>query len=137
MADRDRAVLDEGDGDRRAHARAGGVLGRRPVHAPVRLLDQLRHLLLAASGASALLERGGREPRRDLARLRSAHPVGDSEQRRLYDVGVLVPSALPAGVRPARYPPHDHASNRRSVSPMRTTSPSFSRLGPSSRTPLT
>ena len=46
-----------------------------------------------------LRERLHRDARRQLARERPAHPVGDREQRRLREVGVLVLAPDPAGVR--------------------------------------
>ena len=52
------------------------------------------------SSVEPLLERGGGELRRDLARLRAAHPVGDGEERRRDDVVVLVPA--PPAPRVAR-----------------------------------
>ena len=70
-------------------------IGARPgVHAAVRLLDQILDAVLAAGVGAALLQRGRRETRRDLARLGAAHAVGDGEERRLADVGVLVPAPL-------------------------------------------
>src|SRR5206468_12714892 len=75
--------------------------------------------------------------RGDLTGLRASHPIGDSEERRLADVGVLVAPAPAAGVGDDRdVPEPGHASNLRSVSPTRTTSPRLSRRGRSSRVPF-
>ena len=43
-------------------------------------------------GLVILAEGGRREPGRDLAGLRAAHPVGHREERRVEDEGVLVPA---------------------------------------------
>ena len=45
-----------------------------------------------------LAEGGGGQPGGDLAGLGTAHPVGDGEERRLDDEGILVPSPLAAGI---------------------------------------
>ena len=57
--------------------------------------------VLPERAGAALLERGGREPRGELARLGAAHAVGDREQRRLADERVLVlqPPAARVGER--------------------------------------
>ena len=59
-----------------------------------------------ASGGSLAalrgLERLGRDPRGDLARLGAAHAVGDREQRRAGEVGVLVRGPLAARCRSGR-----------------------------------
>ena len=105
VADRDAAVLDERDRHRRAHPRGGGVLRLPLVDAAVGLLDQVVDPLLAAGELGGLVAQGRRrEARGELARLGAAHPVGDREQRRLADVGVLVVPAPPAGVGDARAP---------------------------------
>ena len=52
----------------------------------------------ASSPAARALERLGGDPRRDLAGLRSAHPVGDREHRRAGEQRVLVGLPLAAGV---------------------------------------
>ncbi len=146
VADRDRPVLaEERDRHRRSHARGAGVVECALVDAPVRLLDELDHLGLAAGLVVAPLaqrsrgERGG-----DLAGLRAAHPVGDREERRVADERILVAAALPAGVALAvtladREPQRRraHRSNLRSVSPTRTTSPGTSLRSRASRIPLT
>src|SRR5215204_5884172 len=135
MAEHDAAVLDERDGHRRPHARGLAILVCPPEDPPVRLLDQLSHALLAAHPVGAgLPERGGGEPRGDLAGLRAAHPIGDREHRRLDDVGVLVVAPLAPRMCGE---PDVHASNLRSVSPTRITSPETSFLGPSSFIPFT
>ena len=55
-------------------------------------------LAAAARARARSRERGGRERRGDLARLGAAHAVGDREQRRVADEGVLVAAPLAAGV---------------------------------------
>src|SRR5436305_11449072 len=110
------------------------------MYAPVRLLDQFGDALLAADAdvaVAALLERCGGKRRRNLAGLRTAHPVCDGEERRVADVGVLVPAALAARIRVPDPLTELHDSNRRSVSPIRTTSPGASRRSRVSRIPLT
>src|SRR5262249_12799482 len=104
-------------------------------HAPVRLLDQVDDPLLAAGRGAALLQRGGSKPRRDLAGLGAAHPVGNREERRLADVRVLVVTTLAPGVRD-RAGAADHWSTLRSVSPDRPASPIVSRRGRSRRPPF-
>ena len=72
---------------------------RALVDAQVRGLDQRDDALLAAwrrGRARASGTRAGRERRGDLAGLRAAHPVGDREERRRRDEGVLVVAPLPA-----------------------------------------
>src|SRR5438477_120343 len=54
---------------------------------------------VAATVARVVAHRRGRQARRQLAGLRAADPVGDREQRRLADVGVLVVPAPPPGIR--------------------------------------
>ena len=76
-----------------------------------------------SAAGEALLERGRREPRGDLARLRAAHAVRDREERRLADEGVLVVRPPPPGVGERARATGSHASTCRSVWPMRTTSP--------------
>ena len=73
---------------------------RELVDAGVGLDDQRGEPLLGAAAAvgQAVLEDLDRRPRRDLAGLRAAHPVGDDEQRRAREVAVLVGAALAAGV---------------------------------------
>ncbi len=139
VADDDALALDERDGHRRSHARRRRVDARALVHAAVRLLDERRDPRGAGEPAGiGVLERGGRELRRDLAALRAAHAVGDGEERRRDDVRVLVPAPLPAGVRPARVRADlRHSSNLRSVSPTRTTSPGASLRASEMRTPFT
>ena len=85
VAERDDAVrrLDERDRHRRPHARGAGVVDRALVHAPVRLLDQLRRRAARRRRSrSRSLQRGGGERRGELAGLRAAHAVGDREERR-------------------------------------------------------
>ncbi len=118
---------------------AASSSSRALVHAAVRLLDQLGDAALSVPRVSvtALGQRGRGERRGDLAGLRAAHPVGDREQRRVADERVLVPAPLPAGIRLAVPLADFHGSNRRSVSPTRTTSPGASRRSRVSRIPLT
>ena len=78
-----------------------------------------RELLLGAAVVRALVERLRRDPRRDLARLRAAHPVRDREGGRPREVGVLVRVALAPRVGARRLvddPQHaaSHCSNRNS-----------------------
>ena len=98
VADRDEVVLDERDRDRGAHPRGGHILQRLLPDAAVRLADQRLDVLRAGGGLDVLPQRGGGDARGDLARLVAAHPVGDREERRLADVGVLVAAALVARV---------------------------------------
>ena len=71
------------------------------------------------SSPALLVERRRREPRRDLAGLSAAHPVGDGEERRRADESVLVPPPAPARVGhacacgPAIRPPPGSRSGRR------------------------
>src|SRR6185503_13629355 len=138
VADRDAAVLDERDRHRRAHAGGGGVLRLALVDPPVGLLNQVVDPLLAARQLAGLVaQRRGCQARGELARLGAAHAVGDSEQRRLADVGVLVVPPPPAGVRDAgRLAEPGHASYLSSVSPTRTMSPGVSRLARESLIPF-
>ena len=100
VGERDLVLADERRGHRRAHAGAALVADRQLVDALVRRLDELGEALLhrAAVLGHAAAERLDRDPRRDLARLRAAHAVGDREQRRARVHGVLVRPALAAGV---------------------------------------
>src|SRR5947207_1481054 len=122
--------MEERDRHRRAHAGGALVVDRPLVDATVRLLDQLGDAPLAVPvvvALAALLQCRGGERGGDLAGLRPAHPVGDREQRRVADVRVFVAAPLPPGVRLPYTLTDLHVSNRRSVSPMRTTSPGTSR----------
>jgi hypothetical protein len=94
VADRDDPVLEQGDGNRRPHPRGVRVLTRTLVDLPVRLLDERNDTVLAAP-VDGLAERRGRDARRDLAAASTAHAVGDGEDRRVADPGVLVAAALP------------------------------------------
>ena len=137
VADRDDAVLEQRDGDRRAHPGSVGVLARPFVDLAVRLLDQRDDASLAAA-VDGLAEGGCRDPGRDLAPARAAHPVRDREERRMADPGVLVSAAPPPRMREPRAPPElAHVSNLRSVPPTRTRSPAASLRARLSRTPLT
>ena len=79
------------------------VLARALVDAPVRLADQLDDARLAARRSFAVDARPqpAASRGRDLAGPRAAHAVGDREQRRRADEGVLVPAPLAAGVADA------------------------------------
>src|SRR3954447_14411802 len=123
MPEGDLAVLDERNGHRRPHAGGARVAVRAVVHTPIGLLDQGDDPLLSPFVRTALLERRGREPRRHLAGLRAAHPVGDREERGLDDVGVLVATALAAGIGDRADVTQEAHSYLRSVSPTRTMSP--------------
>jgi len=93
--------------------------------------------LLGGGGALVdALERLDGHPRRDLARLGAAHPVGDREQRRVVDEGVLVVPAPAASVRGARTPNVAHASYLISVSPTRRMSPGARRFACVRRMPF-
>src|SRR6266516_7943849 len=137
MSEGDIAVLHERDRDRGSHARCGRIGARAGVHAPVRLLNEVIDAVLTACGGAALLQRGRGETRCNLSRLGAAHAVGDGKERRLADVGVLVPAPLATGIRDHPYMSETrHCSYLRSVSPTRTMSPRASRRGRSSRVPL-
>jgi hypothetical protein len=86
-------------------ATAGSVSDRSKIRALAARHRLLRDALLAAPAARRLLDRRGREPRRELARLRAAHPVRDREERRLAHERVLVlPALAPVSVSPAARP---------------------------------
>ena len=100
VAEGDGPVPDERHGQRRSHPGGRGVLARALVDAPVCLLDQLSDAALPTAGRALVLAHGaGGEARRELARLRAAHAVGDREEWRLDDVVVLVSPALLPRVR--------------------------------------
>src|SRR4029450_10970475 len=104
-----------------------------------RLLDHPAPALLAAPARlSRVLQRCGGETRGELAGLGAPHSVGDGEERRLRDEGVLVVPAPPPGVGQCRRlsEAQGHASYLNSVSPTRTTSPALSRFGRVRRVPL-
>ena len=136
VAERDLVVPEQRRGQGGPHPGAGGVLLGELVDLAVRLLGDLLELALGgASGRSiSALEGAGRDPRGDLAGLRAAHPVGDGEQRRAGEVGVLVRVALPAGVGLVRLLGDcvsiRTTSKRNSVSPIRITSPGVSSASP-------
>ncbi len=93
VGDRDVVLADVGGRDRRAHPGAAHRLLRHLVDALVGLLDAGGEQLLPAdSGAvgQPTLEGLDGHARRDLARLRAAHPVGDDEDRRAREVRILV-----------------------------------------------
>src|SRR5437870_9413315 len=103
MTDADGAVLDERNRDRRPHARGCRVLRGPLVDTAVRLLDETDEPLLAAA-VDLGAEGSRRQSRRDLSRPRPAHAVGDREQGRVADPGVLVAATLAAGMGQARAP---------------------------------
>jgi len=98
VADANGVAVEQRDGHRRAHARGGRVRAGALVHASVGLLDQPGDILFPGRFPFRMLNGGRREVRSDLAGLRTAHAVGDREQRRVADVRVLVPPPPPAGV---------------------------------------
>ena len=139
MADRHCAVLvKERDRHRRPHPR-GGLVECALMHAAVRFLDQLGHAALSvpAVAVTALLQRVRRERGSHFARLGAAHPVRHRKQRRVADERVLVPAPLPPRIRLGVPLADFHDSNRRSVSPIRTTSPGARRRSRVRRIPLT
>jgi hypothetical protein len=69
------------------------------VDAAVRLADELGDAFLAARLDLRLAQGSRCQPRGHLACLGAAHPIRDGEERRRADEGVLVPAALPPGVR--------------------------------------
>ena len=97
--------------------------------------DRLAQDLLGRPVGQVDVEGVGRGFRGDLARLRPAHAVGDDEDRRPHEEGVLVGVALAPGVGAKGLvvdPQHVYpeASYLNSVSPIRTTSPSISSASP-------
>src|SRR3954468_21543964 len=133
----DHTAVEESDGDRRPHARGGGVARLPLVDPAIRLLHERVDVAPRVGAVGARLpQRRGREARGDLARLRAADPVGDREQRRLADVGVLVVPAAAAGVGGGGAARDLHESYLSSVSPTRTTSPGVSRFGRVRRIPF-
>ena len=116
-------LVDEKRGHDRSHACCGRILERVAVDPVVGRLDERHERLLAERVGGALLERGGSEARGDLARLGAADAVGDREERRLADEGVLVLRTPATRVRERARAAGSHASTLRSVWPIRTTSP--------------
>ena len=101
VPDRHDASFHQRDGHRRAHAASGGVLARVGVDATVCFADQLDGLLRRGKASELLLaQRLGGKPGSDLSGLCAPHSIGDGEERRLTDEGVLVspPSAAGIGV---------------------------------------
>jgi hypothetical protein len=97
MADGDGAVLEEGDGDRRAHARGVRVFTRPLVDLAVGFLDQRDDASFAAA-VDVLAEGRRRDARGDLAPACAAHAVSHREQGRMADPGVLVSPAPAPGM---------------------------------------
>ena len=94
---------------------------------------------------SAASNRLGGDPRGNLARLGASHAVGDREQRRAGEVGVLVRGPLAPGVRPEglladaqrhQCSPGSWSSKRNSVSPILIWSRSESSASPWSLPPF-
>ena len=140
VADRDGSPLrvDQGSRHRRSHPGGCGICERALPDAPVGLDDKRLHALLAARLVSCFfLECPGRQARCDLTGASPAHAVGDGEQRRLADEGILVskPSAPRVGETRCAADPHRCTSS--SVSPMRTTSPGRRSRAAFRRAPLT
>ena len=131
-------VAEQRRGERRAHAGAGGVLLGEPVDLPVGRLGDLLQLSLRRrllGHPPPALEGAGGDPGGHLAGLRAAHPVGDREDRRPREVGVLVRVALAAGVGLVSLlgdDQHQETSKRNSVSPIRIPSPGLSSASPCS-----
>ena len=132
VRDRDRALADERDGHRRAHARALLVRARDLVDALVGLLDDLGQPLLGArsSASSRLAQRLDGDPRGDLAGLRAAHAVGDAVERGARVERVLVGPPLPTRVRAVELlgDPQHQPWKRKWESPIRMRSPGVQRL---------
>ncbi len=125
VADGEHVVSGERRGDRRPHPRDLRVARGALVDPPVRLLDDGDEPFLGLEpvGVVELSEGGRRQARRDLARLGAAHPVGDREERRVDDEGVLVPPPFPARIGEPCAVGDLHRSNLSSVSPIWTRSP--------------
>ena len=104
----------------------------------VRRLCELLELALGrplSTHLSALLECARGDSGSHLAGLRPTHAVGDGEERRAGEVGVLVRVALAAGVGLVSFfgdDQHQETSKRNSVSPIRITSPGVSSASPCS-----
>jgi hypothetical protein len=100
VADRDRFALgvDDRGGDRRPHPGPRRVVAGELVDRPVGRLDRLAKEGLRRAARQVAVEGVGRSLRCDLPRLGPAHAVGDDEDRRAHEVGILVGAALAAGV---------------------------------------
>src|SRR5207342_1678526 len=143
VRERDGAVLaDERRRHRRPHARCLGVGARALVDAPVRHADRRPQRLLALMLDQVKLGEGlGTHARRELARERATHAVGDHEERRAQEERVLVGAANVAGLGQAGriddtscHPPARYSS---CVWPIVTTSPLRSTRRPETRSPFT
>ena len=133
VADGDLAcrLVDERCGHRRTHAARRGIGDRALPDPAVRLLDERHDAVLALGLGAGFLEGGCGEPCRHLACPRAAHPVGDGEERRPEDVGVLVRTAPAPRVRGRGRAPDPHCCTWSSVAPILITSPtraSFARF---------
>ena len=110
VADHDVRGIHERDRQRGAHAGGLAVRARALVDAAVGLLHEAVDAVLGAAGPAVLTQGVRGQPRGDLAGLGAAHAVGDGEERRLDDEGVLVVPALAAGVREHGEPRNGHGS---------------------------
>ena len=139
VAERDPSAREEGRRHRRPHAGDVGVGPRPLVDAPVRLLDDRLHPLVGREPVGLVVLAEAAAARREATSPACAPPMPSAtgEQRRVEDEGVLVPAADAARVGPACALAQPHRSNRSSVSPTWTRSPSCSRLRPSMRSPFT
>ena len=128
--------------DGRPHARRRRVVLRSLEHATVRLEDRAAETRLGilAGGGRELAEGVDREARGELSGACASHPVGDDEQRRIVEVGVLVRAPDLAGVARACVVGDAHgaySSYLSSVSPTRTSSPARRRCSATSACPAT
>ena len=120
---------------------AGSFLARsRTRRFDSRMVRRRRSSPRLALARAELAEGVDREARRELARTRAAHAVGDDEERRLIEERVLVRPAHLAGVARARVVDDahgHHSSYLSSVSPTRTSSPTRRRCSATSACPAT
>ena len=103
------------------------------------------HADIAGAGGEPVADDSGSDVAGDLAGLMPAHPIGDSEDHRLRDVGVLVSGAHQSDVGGGP-PTHGgligegdviaHYSASNTVLPICTRSPLVTRSGSVSRLPL-
>ena len=90
--------VDDRRGERRAHPGPRGVVAGELVDRAVGGFDRLAQEVLGRPVRQVAVEGVGGGFRGDLARLRAAHAVGDDEDRRAHEEGVLVGAALAPGV---------------------------------------